>query len=118
MPIATGPELGGDLVRVRVLLQQIVDLGVGDGVHSLDQVVDAVCVHGHAEPQLGLDLVTLGYGDVAHVVSEPGELEAADGGDAACCPLPAGNPRLRGRIGHVSGDRGPGHAEPGLDVAE
>jgi hypothetical protein len=37
-----GPERRGDLVRVVVSRDQVVDLGLGDGVDPLDEIVHAV----------------------------------------------------------------------------
>lgn len=55
--LTAGPQLGGDPEGVVVLLDQIVDLRVGDLVDHPDQVVDPVGVDRDAEAQFGLDLV-------------------------------------------------------------
>ena len=86
-------QLGRDAVGVVVLLDQLVDVRLGDRVDRGHQVVDAVGVDRDAEPQLGLDLVALGDRDVAHVVAEAGQPQRADGGRARGGPRPGGDPR-------------------------
>jgi hypothetical protein len=83
MPLAAAAQLGGDVVAVLVLGDEGVDLGVGRGVDSSDEVVDAERVDGHTEADLRLDLVTFGDGDVAHVVAETHEPQRAQLGEAA-----------------------------------
>ncbi len=82
--------VGGDLVLVGVGLDELVDLGLGDRVHGLDQVAHAVAVDGPAQLDLGLDLVALGDRDLAHVVAEAGDLEAAAVGEGGGRAHPAG----------------------------
>ena len=57
-----------------VFVAEPVDLGVGDLVLERHQVAEPVAVDRHAEANLGLDLVALGDGDLAHVVAEPRDL--------------------------------------------
>ena len=85
---------------------------------AADQVVDAVGVDRHAEPQLGLDLVALGDRDVAHVVAEPGQPQRAQLRASGGGPRPRPDPLGHRGIADVPGDGLAGHAEPGLDVAE
>jgi hypothetical protein len=118
MPVAARLQLGGDVVGVGVLVEQLVHLGLGDRTDPLDQVVDAVGVDRSAESEFGFDFVAFGDRDVAHVVAEPGQLEAADGVDAEGGALPAGDTTLSARVGHVPGDRSPWHAKASLDIAE
>ena len=80
VPLAAPLELRREAVGVGVLGHQRVDVGVGDRVDLRHQVVDAVGVHRDAEAQLGLDLVALGDGDVAHVVAEAGQRAGRRGG--------------------------------------
>jgi hypothetical protein len=118
MTLAANLELIDDVVAVGVLLDQGVDLGVGDGVYDCDEVVDSPGVDRYAEADLGIDLVTLGDGDVAHVVAEPGQLERTEGGEAAGGALPSGDPGRHPLIGDVADHSLAGHAGAGLDVAE
>ena len=60
----------------RVLLAERIDRRVGDLVLEGDEVAEAVAVDGDAEAYLGLDLVALGDGDLAHVVAETRDLHA------------------------------------------
>ena len=64
----------------------------GDRVDDRHEVVHAVGVHRDPEAQLGLDLVALGDGDVAHVVAEPGEPELAQLVPAEGSPGPRADP--------------------------
>ena len=91
VPIATRQQLGRDPVGVGVLGDQRVDVAVADLVHDGDEVVDAVGVDRDAEPELGLDLVALGDGDVAHVVAEPGQPQGAQLGAAHRGSRPRGD---------------------------
>ena len=58
-----------------------------------DQVVHPVRVDRDAEAQLGLDLVALGDGHVAHVVAEPGQPEVAQVVTPDRRPRPGRDPR-------------------------
>jgi hypothetical protein len=70
---ATGSQVFGQVVKVQIVGDQLVHGGIVHSVHNGHQVVDAPAGDGHADPQLRLDLVALGHGDVAHVVAEPGQ---------------------------------------------
>ena len=101
--LAAAAQLVDDVVALLVLGDERVDVGVGGGVHRVDEIVDAPGVDGDAEPHLGLDLVALGDRDLAHVVAEAGELERAQLGQPASPRAPtsrSGPPppdRRRGR---------------------
>ena len=107
-----------DVVRVLVLADERVHIGVGDGLHRGHEIVDAVGVDGHAETHLGLDLVALGHRDVAHVVAETGELQRTDLGQPARRTCPRRDPRRHQWIRHVAGDRLARRAHAGEDVGE
>src|SRR5699024_7684650 len=111
-------QLGGDLVQLLVLGDQCVDRAVLDRIDHLDQVVDAPGVHGDAEPQLRLGLVTLGDGDVAHVVTEAGELQRMHLGPAGRGAGPAPDPGLHDRVARVTHHGLAVHAQAGGDVTE
>jgi hypothetical protein len=116
--IAAAGQLGRHPVGVGVLGHQGVHRGVGHRVDPGDEVVDPVGVDRDAEPELGLHLVALGHGDVAHVVSEPGqpqpvEVVATRGGTD-----PVVDPGDQTRVAAVPGHRLAGHPQPGLQVAE
>ncbi len=114
VPLSAGAQVGVPVVEVAVLLYQRVDGLVRDGVHDGDQVVDAPGVDRHAEADLGLDLVPLGHGDVAHVVAEPGQFQRPR---AAAAPAAArahdADPGTHPGVGDVAGDRRPRHAAAG-----
>ena len=105
VPFAVAAQFGDDVVGVLVLADEGVDVGVGNGLHRGDEIVDAVGVDGHAETHLGLDLVALGHRDLAHVVAETGELERTDLGQPACRTRPCRDPRRHQRIRYVAGHR-------------
>ena len=115
---APGQQLVGDVVRLDVLGDEGVDIRVGRGIDRLDELVHAPRVDLHAEAQLGLGLVALGDGDVAHVVAEAGELERARRRPAGGGALPVLDLLQDGGVRHVADDGLAGDAEPGLDVAE
>ncbi len=106
------------VVAVGVLLDQGVDLRVADGVDHGDQVVDAVGVHRHAPPQLGLDLVALGDRDVAHVVAEAGQPHRRERGPSEGGARPGPDTDRDARVVDVAGDRQAVEAEPGCHEAE
>ena len=54
-------------------VNQLVDLLLGNRAHRVAQIADAETVHGHAESNLGRDLVAFGHGHVSHVVAEAGD---------------------------------------------
>ena len=90
-------ELGNDVVLVLVDLHEEIDVGVLDAGSVLDQLADAVPVHGEAQADLGLHLVALGDRDVAHVVAEAGDAQplgvvpaARRAGPGADAPLDPG----------------------------
>jgi len=62
-----------DVVAVLVFLDEAVQLAAPHRVDPLDELVDAPAVDRDAEPHLGLGLVALGVGDVAHRVAEAGQ---------------------------------------------
>jgi hypothetical protein len=68
-------EAGHHLIRCRILGAERIDLRIGGGVDVGDEVAESVAVHRVAQPQLRLDLVALGDGDLAHVVAEAGDSE-------------------------------------------
>jgi hypothetical protein len=118
VPLPAGAQLRHDIVGVGVLGDQRVDVGVGGRLDRGDQVVDGVGVDRGAEAQLGLHLVALGDGHIAHVVAEagqPGGPHRRGGGRGA---RPHTHPRGHPRVGHVPGHGLAGHAQPGGDVAE
>ena len=84
----------------------------------LDELADAVAVDREAEPRLGLDLVALGDRDVAHVVAEPGDLEAVRLVPAGRGPRPRPEPRGDGRVLPVADDRLAAAPQAGLDERE
>lgn len=103
--LPSGAQPGVEAVGVLVLLDQLGDVGVGggvdDGVDDGDEVVDAVGVDGDAEAELGLDLVALGDGDVAHVVAEAGELEGGEFGASGGGAGPGADAAGDGGVGGV-----------------
>ena len=103
--VAALAQLGHDLVELLVLGDERVDVGVGCRGHRLGELVDAPRVDLHAEAQLGLGLVALGDGDVAHVVAEAGELQAAGCREAGRGALPRAELGLHARVGRVADDR-------------
>ena len=66
-----------ELVGVVVLVGERLDLGRGDGVDVRHDLVDRPRVDGPAELDLGLDLVAVGHGHVAHGVGEAGATDVA-----------------------------------------
>ena len=96
VPLAAGAQLGRDVVaRRRTPSTRASTSRVGDRVDDRDQVVDAVGVDRDAEAQLGLDLVALGDGDVAHVVAEAGQPQRAQRGRAPARRAPRRRPAPR-----------------------
>ena len=116
--LAAPAQRQGDVVCVLVLRDQVVDRRVADRGHAIRQVAHAVAVDREAEPRLGLDLVALGDRDVAHVVAEPGDLEAMGLVPAGRRPRPRAEPRQDGRVLPVADDRLAAPAQPRLDERE
>ena len=111
-------ELGHDRVAVLVLRHDIVD-GVGRStVHRGDELIDAVGVDRRPEPQLDLDLVALGNGDIAHVVAEAGHPQLLGGMPAGGGAGPRADPAADGRVAGVPGHRLAPQGQTGLDVTE
>ena len=79
--------------------------GVGRGVDGGDQVVDAPGVDLDPEDGLGLGLVALGDGDVAHVVAEPGQLQDRVAAHPAAARAQVPTRAVHRRVGDVPGDR-------------
>ena len=71
-----------------------------------------------AEPQLGLDLVAFGDGDVAHVVAEAGQAKLLGGVPAGGGARPGADPAADDRVARVAGDGLAPQRQAGLDVAE
>ena len=115
---SVGRELRGQVVRVAVGRDEVVDDRVRDLADGRRQVAHAVPVDRHAEADLGLDLVALGIGDVAHVVPEPGDAEPVGFVPGARGPAPGGDPVGDVRLTPVTGDGLAGDAQAGLEVAE
>ena len=78
--VGTRAQLGDDVVEVEVGLDELVDSGVAHLLDDVDEVVHRVAVDRDAEAVLGLDLVPVGDGDVAHVVAEPGHPQLPERG--------------------------------------
>jgi hypothetical protein len=70
VPRPAPAQFGRDPVLGLVLLDERVGGCVVDGEDAVGEVAHAVAVHRDAQPDLSLDLVALGDGDVAHVVAE------------------------------------------------
>ena len=109
---------GGHVVLGLVVLDDGLDLVVLDGLVGGDQLVDGPGVDRGAEHALGLGLVALGHGHVAHVVAPAHDLHVVGG-------IPAG--AGTGPGGDLLGDLGVGvvadhdlavDAQAGDDVAE
>ncbi len=116
--VPAGREFVGDPVARQVVVDHGVHGGVVGAVDRVDEVVDAVGVDRHPEPQLRIDLVALGDRDVTHVVAEAGQPQAVQVGqpDGGACPVVDAS--HDGGIRDVAGDRLAGDPETGLDVAE
>ena len=71
--LATRLERWRHRVARVVLAEEPVDVGFGGCANGGHKVVDAKAVDAGAEPDLGLDLVAFGDGNVAHVVPEAGK---------------------------------------------
>ena len=93
-------------------------VAVRDRVHRLDQVADAIARHGHAEPELRLDLVALRNRDLAHVVPEPRDCEAVRLAPARRCPGPDADPLAHARLAPVADNGLPHEAHPRLHERE
>ena len=78
-------------VRALVLRDERIDVGLRHGVNNRHEVVDTVRVDRHAEPELGLDLVAFGNGDIAHVVAESDESHVVRGLPSDGGPGPVGD---------------------------
>ncbi len=118
VPVASAPEFRDHVVCVLVLGHQCIYLRVGLRVHRLHQIVDTPGVDGDAEAQLGLRLVALRHGNVAHVVAETRDLQLVHGGPPGSGAGPGSNLRRHGGIGDMPDDGLPRHSQAGLDVAE
>ena len=66
-----------EAVGLVVLVGELLDLGGGHGLDVRGEVVDRPRIDGPAELDLGLDLVAIGDGDVAHGVGEAGDADVA-----------------------------------------
>ena len=118
VPITTGQQLRGHAVGVGVLADQFVDVGGADAVDDAHQVIDAVGVHRDTEMRFGFHLVTLGDGDAAHVVPEPGDLQRGQLGVPEGRTHPAADAAARPWITDMPGDGLAGVRHAGLDVTE
>src|SRR5690606_5644750 len=114
---AAGPQLGHDVVLGEVDLHERVDVGVGLRVDPGDELVDAPGVDAHAEANLGLGLVALGDGDIAHVVAETRDLHALRGLPPGCRARPGADLGGDGGVARVPHDRLPRHRHAAEDVA-
>ncbi len=94
-PVAVGPQLGRELVGLLVLVEQRLDLRSADRRDHVGQIADAVAVDREAEPDLRLDLVAFGDGDVAHVVAEARDPERLGLVPAARRARPGADPLAR-----------------------
>ena len=92
VPVAAGSQLRDDLIGLVVLGDERVDLLVRGCVHGRHKIGHAVGVDREAEPQLGVDLVAFGDGDVAHVVAEAGHPQRPGGAPAGRGPRPGPDP--------------------------
>jgi hypothetical protein len=60
----------GDRVGLIVIGREMLDFGVGHGVHALCQISDAIPIHDLAQLDCGVEFVSLGHGNIPHVVPE------------------------------------------------
>ena len=107
VPVPPAEQVIRDTVEVLVLLHEFVDVGVGHRVDRGHQIVDRVGVDRDAELGFGLHLVTLGHGDIAHVVTEPGQSQTPQIRRGQGRPRPGPDPARRVRIGDMSRDGRP-----------
>ncbi len=105
VPVTAGKQLGGHLVGVLVLADQLVDVGGPHPFDDVDQIVDAVGVDRRPEVRFGLHLVALGDGDTTHVVAESRHLQGRQLGVAERRARPRADPAAGVRVADVSCDR-------------
>ena len=117
-PLAARPELGDDVVFVGVGLDQGVDLGIRRRVDTSNEVANAVAVDAEAEPALGLDLVAVSHGDLAHVLAEAGDPAGFPVMPGGCGPAPRADTLLDLRVGPVPHDDLPLEPQARSDEAE
>ena len=111
-------QLGGHVVLGLVVLDDGLDLVVLDGLVGGDQLVDGPGVDRGAEHALGLGLVALGDGHVAHVVAPAHDLHGVGGVPAGAGTGPGGDLLGHLGVGVVADHNLAVDAEAGDDVPE
>jgi hypothetical protein len=72
---ASASQRLGNVVLALVIAHQPVSFRIAHLLHPLHQISPTIAVHRIAQPNLCLDFVALGNGDVSHVVSEARDFE-------------------------------------------
>src|SRR4029079_2692441 len=88
VPASRAAEVGCDVVRRLVRLDETVDIHVTDGLDSPDEIAHPVAVDREAQASLRLDLVALRDRDLTHVVADRGDPQAMGLVPAGGCPRP------------------------------
>src|SRR4029079_8816685 len=111
-------EVGCDVVRRLVRLDETVDIHVTDGLDSPDERAPPLAADPAAPASLRLDLVALRDRDLTHVVAEPGDPQAMGLVPAGGCPRPCAEAPSDHRILPITDDVLAASAEAGLDEGE
>ena len=106
-----------DRVQLLVFAGQGLRRAVGDGVHRLGEVADAIAVRGEAEFHLGGDLVALGDRDLAHIVAKAAEFRALPIVPGARGAHPGADAVLNFRVGPMAHDDFAGKTHARVDEA-
>src|SRR4051794_7603206 len=118
MTLAARGERCRHLVLIEVRLDELVDVAIGTGVDACRQIADTEGIDAETEASLGLDLVALGDGDLAHVVPEPSDPAGRPVTSGARGPRPHADPLLDGAVRPMADHDGPFEPQPGSDVSE
>ena len=111
------PPLGENLVLSVIFIHQGVDVALGHRCDRLRDLRHRVGVHLPAEFDLGLHLVALGDGYVAHIVRDAHHPDVAALDHAHRGPHPGRDPALNVRVRPVAHHHLALHTQPGENVA-
>ena len=91
-------------VSLLVFADQFLRRGVGDGVHRVDEVADAITVRSEAKFHFGGHLIALGDRHLAHIIAETAESRALPIVPGARRAHPGADAVLNFRIGPMAHD--------------